>query len=142
MQLAEKKIGVLCVDDNPHVAEALKLKLGRAGSFRWMGWLADADRMVETARSICPKIVILDVDMPGQDPFEATAELNQVCPDTRVVFFSGHVRADFIDRALDAGAWGYASKNDGEEELLAVLRAVAGGEMAFSPEARSTYDQG
>ncbi len=142
MMLAEKKIGVLCVDDNPHVAEALKMKLRRAESFEWMGWLADADHMVETAKSICPKIVILDVDMPGQDPFEATAALNEACPDTRVVFFSGHVRLEFIERALDAGAWGYASKSDGEEALLSVLRAVAGGEIAFSPEARATYDLG
>jgi DNA-binding NarL/FixJ family response regulator len=54
--------------------------------------------------------------------------------------FTGHVRRDLIDRALDNGAWGYVSKNDGEEELVASLRKVAAGEFALGPEARRLYD--
>lgn len=132
---------VLCVDDNPHVAEALRVKLARSLDMRWQGWLSSADALVVTAERQCPTIVLLDVDMPGKDPFVALGELVERCPAVKVVVFSGHVRQELIDRALEAGAWGYVSKNDGEDELLRVIRAVADGEVALSPEVRSTYDR-
>ncbi len=140
MTTEEETIGVLCVDDNPHVADALRLKLSRTELFRWTGWLPSADSLVEEAKRTCPALVLLDVDMPGRDPFDAAAELVEVCPETRIVVFSGHVRQELIDKALDAGVWGYVSKNDGEEELLKVLRLVAGGEVGFSPEVRQICD--
>lgn len=39
---------------------------------------------------------------------------------------------------MDAGAWGYVSKSDGEAELLAAIRCVSDGQIAWSPEIRST----
>lgn len=142
MVLDETKIGVVCVDDNPQVAEALRLKLSRQGEFNWKGWLPDAGDMLEAAREHCPEIILMDVDMPGRDPFEVTQELARECPDCRVIFFSGHVRVELIDRALESGAWGYVAKHDGEESLLQAIKEVAQGGIAFSPQARAAYDHG
>ncbi len=131
---------VLCVDDNPDVAEAIQLKLRIVGGFVWKGVLASADRLVETAVCDCPTLVLLDVDMPGKDPFVTLSELVERCPETKAVVFSGHVRGDLVRRAVDAGAWGYVSKNDGADELVAALRGVIAGELALSPEARTAYN--
>lgn len=131
---------VLCVDDTAEVAAALKVKLARVGGFRWCGWLASADGLVERAQRDCPSLVLLDMDMPGRDPFDALAELVERCPGSRVIIFTRHARRELIDRALDAGAWGYLSKNDGEEELVKALRLVAAGEFALGPEPRRLYD--
>ena len=46
---------------------------------------------------------------------------------------------NLIDRVIECGIWGYASKNDGESSLLDVLRRVVAGEFAMSPEVRSTW---
>lgn len=127
MPQTESKIGVLCVDDNPHVADALRVLLGRSERFEWTGWLPTADEVRQAVRDQCPGIVLIDLDMPGKSPFESIAELAEHYPGCRVVVFSGHVSAALIDRALDAGAWGYASKNDGEEELLALCAVYARG---------------
>lgn len=134
-------IGVLCVDDNPHVAEALRLKFERAERFEWKGWLPRADALLETAQREKPGVVLLDLDMPGADPLDATERMLRTLPDIRVVVFSGHVRAEFIERALRVGAWGYVSKNDGEDELLRVLGAVWDGNVEFSPEARTVFER-
>lgn len=142
VETTPEAIGILCVDDNPHVADALKIKLARAGGFEWKGWLADADTLVDFAQQHCPTLVIIDIDMPGRDPFEALAELVERCPESRAVMFSGHVRMELIAKAVEAGAWGYASKNDGEGELVAVLRRVVAGEFALSPEVQATLDRG
>jgi two-component system, NarL family, response regulator DesR len=134
------EISVLCVDDNEQVAIALRMKFGSIGGFEWRGWLSAADSLVPTVLRDKPGIVLLDIDMPGRDPFDALAELTNRCPRTRVVIFSGHVRRDLVDRALDAGAWGYVSKNDGEESLVHAVRQVAAGELTLSPEARMSCD--
>jgi DNA-binding NarL/FixJ family response regulator len=140
MPATNKPISILCVDDNEHVADALRLKFTASGGFQWRGWLPDAGQLVSTALRDPPSIVLLDLDMPGADPFDALADLAARCPQCRVIIFSGHVRRELIDRALDAGAWGYVSKNDGEEALLAAVLLVASGELALSPEVRAWCD--
>lgn len=134
-------VSVLCVDDNLLVADALRLKLDRAGGFEWRGWLPSADALLSTVKQVAPRLIILDIDMPGRSPFEALAELVKHFPDTRPVIFSGHVRYELIDRAMNAGAWGYVSKNDGEDALVKALRDVAADELGISHEVRAAYER-
>lgn len=129
-------LSVLCVDDNAHVAEAIRVKLERSGGFKWQGWLPSADRLAETVEQSSPRLVLIDVDLPGKDPFEALADFAERFPQSRAIMFSGHVRGELITRAFNAGAWGYVSKNDGDQELVLALHRVAGGEVSLSPEAR------
>ncbi len=130
-----RRHAVLCVDDNAEIAAALELLFSRLPDFEWLGWLPAADHLVAEALERHPRLVLVDIDLPGTDPFRAIEELAERDPEVRAVMFSGHVRPELVDRALGAGAWGYVSKNDGEEELLSVLRQVAAGEFALSSEA-------
>jgi DNA-binding NarL/FixJ family response regulator len=134
-------VNVVCVDDNPLVADALRIKLSRTPEFKWQGWASDADSLLEMSKCACAAIVILDLDMPGKDVFEATEELMSICPESRVVVFTGHVRKELIDKAVKAGAWGYVSKSDGEDALIEAMGKVVDGEFALSPEVRATYDR-
>ncbi|HEX8875503.1 MAG TPA: response regulator [Phycisphaerales bacterium] len=136
-----RPISVLCVDDNRHLAEALRIAFEHAG-FVWRGWLPGAEVLAATVRKEGPAVVILDIDMPGRSPFDALEELVEVCPDCRAVVFSGHVRHDLIDRAFAAGAWGYVSKSDGEVALMQAVREVCRNEIATSPEVRYAYEKG
>lgn len=135
----EKRVGVLCVEDNPRVASALRTKLSQLAEFEWLGWLPTADTLADRADNDNPSIILLDLDMPGRNPLEALAELSTRAPGVRVIIFSGHVRKDLIASAIDSGAWGYVSKNDGEEALLSALRSVVAGELAMSPEVQTTW---
>jgi DNA-binding NarL/FixJ family response regulator len=101
---------VFCADDNPLVTHALRRYIERSGRFDWMGCSEDADTLLRTVDSLgCPDIVLLDIDMPGMDPFEAIGALGARCGGARVMMYTGMVRRDLIDRALEAGAWGYVS---------------------------------
>lgn len=131
-------ISVLCVDDNRFVAEAVAAKLRLAGGFRWAGSLDSAEHLVETAVRCAPDIILLDVDMPGTDPFEAMRELSRRGSAARVIIFSGYLHPDLLDRAIRIGAWGYITKSDGEEALLAGIHRVAAGEFALSPEVQAS----
>jgi DNA-binding NarL/FixJ family response regulator len=127
---------VFCADDNPLVTDALRGLIQRSKDFDWMGAADSADALcLELRRLGCPDIVLLDVDMPGMNPFEAVSAMPRVCPRARVLMYSGMVRRDLIEGALDAGAWGYVSKADGESALFQAMHAVLRDEVALSPEA-------
>ena len=134
-----RRPAILCVDDNAEFAAALERLFSRLPDFEWLGWLPAADHLVAEAPGRHPQLVIVDIDLPGLDPFRAVEELAGLDPEVRAVMCSGHVRPDLVDRALGAGAWGYVSKHEGEAELLSVLRQVAAGEFALSSEARRMH---
>lgn len=125
---------VLCIDDNRLIAEAMQRRLAFEPDVAWAGWVEHACDALAAALEAQPDIVMLDIDMPEHDAFELTRDLARRLPNAKVVMFSGHVRTEFIDRAVDAGAWGYLSKNESMAELLAAIRRVAAGEFVLSPD--------
>jgi len=125
-------VRVLCVDDNPRVAEALRTRCSAWSGLEWGGWAANADDLVDRVKRESATIVFLDLDMPGRDALEALAELTVECDDARVIVFTAHVRRDLIDAAIDAGAWGYVSKGDGDLALFEAIEQVSRGEFALS----------
>jgi len=132
-------IKVLCVDDNFLVAEGIKIKLMLAGGFEWLGQLSDADNLLDEVRRGQPDIVLLDIDMPGKDAFAAMEELRESGLDSRVIMVSGHVRTDLIDRAVEAGAWGYVSKGDGAQAIISAIDQVMAGKFVMGPEVSAEY---
>lgn len=134
-----EKIRVIGVDDNPSVLEALSLGLGRLPDIDYAGGLNSADRLIQFCRTQLPDVVVLDIDMPGINPFEAMEELNSLCPKARVIMYSGHVRQELIERAIDHGAWGYVAKSDDFEALLDAIRKVAQGEFILSNSVAEVY---
>jgi two-component system response regulator DesR len=122
----------MCVDDNRLVAEAVELRLRSEPNVEWAGWLSDTDDLLSGIEQAKPDVLLLDVDMPGHDAFGLLRELNARIPGVRTVMFSGYVRSDYIDRAIAAGAWGYVSKNEAFDELLAAIHQVTAGEFALS----------
>jgi DNA-binding NarL/FixJ family response regulator len=135
-------IRVMCVDDNDFVAEAIRRKLAMDRAFTWAGWLPEARDMVEKVKENKADVVLLDIDMPGKDSFEALSELAAACPDARVIMLSGYVRADYIDRAVEAGAWGYVSKNENVETILSAIQQVARGSFVMGSEVAAELKRG
>ena len=131
-----RPIRVLCVDDNFLVVEAVRHKLASVGGFDWAGSLSRADRLVETASETNADVVVLDIDMPGRDPFDAMLELARTNPNARVLMLTGHVRRELVDRAFESGAWGYVSKSLGSDEIVSAIRRVQSGEVVVSDDVR------
>lgn len=132
-------IKVLCVDDDDLVAQIVKITLKHAGGFQWLGQLRDAGDLRNHAVQHRPDVILLDLCMPGKCPFDAVEELISACPDTKVIMLSGHADNHSIDRAIDAGAWGYLSKEDEGTHLISALRRVAAGEFVLGPQAKLEY---
>jgi DNA-binding NarL/FixJ family response regulator len=134
---AVSAVRILCVDDNEEILWALGLLFGHTKGFVVVGSRSSAAALEAAVKDTRPDILVLDLDMPGPSPLRALRKLTDSGVATRTVVFTGHVRLGLVTEAMDAGAWGYVSKSDGEDSLVAAIRAVSAGQVAWSPEVRS-----
>ena len=139
--MSSQPIKLMVVDDNDFIAESLRRRLASDPTFEWCGWLDTAAALPAAAAERRPHIVLLDIDIPGDDSFDALRRVAESLPDTRIVMFSGHVRKALIDRAITDGAWGYLSKNEPVPTILDIVRQVAAGEFTLSPEAQTEHQR-
>jgi two-component system NarL family response regulator len=131
--MSERPARVLCVDDNRWIGESIERILRAHPDLAWAGWLPSTEGLVEATSSHRADVVLLDIDIPGEDSFGALEALGETCPDIKVIVLSGHVRAEYVDRALIGGAWGYISKNEDSGMIVAAIRQAIAGETALSP---------
>ena len=128
-----KTLDILCVDDHAFLVDGLKAKFELERGLRCVGRLATAENLVNEVARLQPDIVLLDIEMPGPDPFEAAASIHNRFPETRVIILSAYVRDHYISAAFKAGVWGYFCKSDDTDEIIQGIRKVSRGEFAFGP---------
>jgi DNA-binding NarL/FixJ family response regulator len=131
MTMPTKRIKVLCVDDSDMVADAVQMKLKDNPRFKWIGHLHSAETLLAETKARHPDVILLDIAMPGPDPFVVLTAMSAECPDSRVLMFSGYVGSDLIDRAVQAGAWGYLAKAETPQKLLWAIEQVAEGQFVL-----------
>ena len=124
---------VLSVDDHAFLAEGLRARLALEPDMQVVGHLARADQMLDKVRELEVDVVLLDIEMPGRDPFLALAELRKASPRVRTIILSAYVRDRYVDATVKAGAWGYLAKSDDPETIIAAIRDVVRGRFTFGP---------
>ena len=131
--MTAEPLRVLCVDDHESVAEGMRARLGLENDMQVVGWLDTPQDLVGEVARTRADIVLLDIELPGHDPFEALADLTKRRPDVRTIMLSAFVRDQYIDAAVTAGAWGFLSKADAPDSVVDAIRKVANDEFAFGP---------
>lgn len=70
---------------------------------------------------IIPDVILMDIEMPVMNGFEATKYLKKKFPKIQILFLTTHKGASFIENAISKGASGYLSK---DEEIDVVIDAI------------------
>lgn len=130
---ASPPLTVLLVDDHFVVRSGLAASLDLEDDLRVVAEAEDGGQAVARYLEHRPRVVVMDLQLPGMSGIEATARLREVDPDARVLIFSTFARDDEIQAALDAGALGYLQKSASRDDLIAALRAVAAGRRHLPP---------
>lgn len=125
-------ITVLLAEDHQIVRAGLRSMLGGSTDFKVIGEAANGLQAVTMAASLCPDVVIMDITMPLLDGLEATRQILQNAPATKVLVLTAHADAAFIERARAVGAAGYLTK-DTAMVLPDAIRAICHGVPFFSP---------
>ncbi len=125
-----RQMKVLLVDDEPLYREGLRNLLAARG-IQVVGTAEDGFDALKKARSLCPDIVLMDIQMPRCDGLQATASIKAELPDVKVVILTVSARGGDLFTALRSGASSYLLKTSGADEMLDLLSEVARGEVVM-----------
>lgn len=125
-------VRLLLVDDHALFREGLSALLSHQDDFTVVGEAEDAESALVQARALAPDIVLMDVELPGEDGVNATRRLKLALPSVTVVMLTVRDDSQTLFEAIKAGAQGYLVKNVRSRELLEQLRGLARGEAAIS----------
>lgn len=137
MTTMDNKITVLLVDDHALVRGAIAERLNREPDLTVVGIAASADEAICKATEVRVDIILMDIDMPGLNCFEAARRLRTIRSETRIIFLSAHTQDRYIEQALSVKAHGYLTKRESPEKVVAAIREVAAGSAYFCEEVQS-----
>lgn len=133
-QATQKKIRVLCVTDHAIVTRSVRAAVERERDMEWAGSLDAADGLAAAVARMRPDVVLVNVDMPGADPFKTLAELHGRRPELRTIVLIATGGEHSLDAAVAAGARGRLSEGDDAGVIIGAIRRVARGEFCFPTE--------
>jgi DNA-binding NarL/FixJ family response regulator len=131
-------IRVVVADDHPIVRSGITGLLTLAVGIEVVGEAASGAEAVSLAQSLQPDLVLMDLRMPVAsgpelDGAAATAQIIATVPNTRVLILTTYETDDHILGAIEAGASGYLLKAAPQDEIVAGVRSVVGGQTVLAP---------
>ncbi|MFF4119574.1 response regulator [Streptomyces sp. NPDC001714] len=124
---------VLVVDDQQLQRYGFRVLLDSMPETEVVGEAANGVEAVRRTAELRPDVVLMDVRMPGMDGIEATRRIAEAGGRSRVLVLTTFDVDEYVHAALRAGASGFLLKDARPEELLAGIRAVAGGDAVIAP---------
>lgn len=116
-------IRILLVDDHATTRIGLAALLRREQSFEIVGEAADGQAAVELAGELLPDIVIMDIFLPKKNGIDATRQIVESYPDTKVIGISMHPGSSVVTAMQEAGAVACINKSDPSESLISAINA-------------------
>jgi len=128
-----KRTTIVLADDHQVVRQGLRLLLEGESGFTVVGEAADGLQAIDLCERLQPKVLVLDLVLPGLGGLDVTRRCRQRAPKTRVVILSMHATNAYVLEALRNGAFGYVPKGCSVSELVLAIREAAGGRRYLSP---------
>jgi NarL family two-component system response regulator LiaR len=129
------KIEVLIADDHEMVRRGLSTFLRLADDLEVVGQASCGVEAVRLARKLRPRVVLMDLMMPGLDGVAAIRALREAVPETRVIALTSFHTEEMVVEALRAGATSYLLKDIGAVALVDAIRAACAGQPTLAPQA-------
>ncbi|MGD9017005.1 MAG: response regulator transcription factor [Desulfobacterales bacterium] len=128
-------IRVLLADDHSIVRDGLRRIIEDSGDMEVVGEAADGRDAIRQIASTQPEIAVIDISMPGLDGLEVVSRLRKEAPDIPVLILTMHEEAQYVVRAIEAGAMGYLTKQSAPEQLVAAIRKIYNGQRYITEDA-------
>lgn len=127
-------VTLVVADDHRVVRSGLRLLLEAEAGFDVVAEAGDVDSARRYVRAHRPRVLILDLNMPGEASLPAIPGLREEAPDTQIVVLTMQDDPAFAREALKAGALGFVLKRSAEDELVEAVRLAARGEPYLNPQ--------
>jgi DNA-binding NarL/FixJ family response regulator len=126
-------IRVALVDDQAIVRAGLARILSPPDGFEVVAECISGREAIERLPGLRPDVILMDVRMPDLDGITATARLRSSAAGSAVLVLTTFGEDEVLWGAIEAGAAGFVLKDSSAEDLIAAVRAVAGGGAWFDP---------
>jgi two-component system, NarL family, response regulator NreC len=126
-------IRIVLADDHTVVRSGLKMLLESETDFEVVAEASDVDTARRYVLGHHPRVLVLDLNMPGGSSLEAIPVIREQSPDTQIVVLTMQQEPAFAREALSAGALGYVLKEAADDELVQAIRNAANGENYLNP---------
>ena len=103
-------ITVAIVEDDAQVRHSLAGILKRSPGVACVGEYGNAEEAVREIPQVQPKVVLMDINLPGMDGVHCVRRLSELAPKTQVIMLTVFDDTDTIFNSLAAGASGYLLK--------------------------------
>lgn len=124
---------ILIVDDHRSFSELLSAALTSVPGMACVGTASTASEALSLTAQLKPHIVVMDIEMPGQDGLVTAQRIRELAPGTLIAVVTAHSGAEWVSRAAQAGASGFIPKNGSLTEMIDVLSRVRLGQMLVAP---------
>jgi DNA-binding NarL/FixJ family response regulator len=126
-------IRLALVDDQAIVRAGLARILSPEDGFEVVAEYADGREAVEELPALRPDVVLMDIRMPALDGIAATKLLRAADEPLSVLVLTTFGEDEVLWGSIEAGAGGFVLKDSTAQDLIAAVRAVAGGGAWFDP---------
>ncbi len=126
-------IRVLIADDHAVVREGLRTLIDTEPGMELVGEAADGVKAVESALTLQPDVILLDLMMPQKTGIEAIDDIKAENPEARILVITSFAEDEKVFSAIKAGALGFLLKDASPQELLKAIVDVYKGEHSMPP---------
>ena len=127
-------IRVLLCDDQALVRDGFRMILNAEEDIDVIGETADGAEAVQATKRLLPRVVLMDVRMPGMNGIEATRRILLSGVESRVLILTTFDLDEYVYEALRAGAGGFLLKDATARQLVDGVRVIAAGEALLAPD--------
>jgi DNA-binding NarL/FixJ family response regulator len=136
-----KRITVLLAEDHTIVREGFRKMLELEKDIEVVGEAQDGRQAVAMVNKLRPAVVLMDIAMPLLNGLEATRQVLEAFPATKVLMLSAHSDDAYVKNAAELGAVGFLLKQTSAHEVCRGIREVHGGKTFFSPSISKRRDR-
>ena len=135
------KTKILIADDHTIVRIGLTALLNAEKDMEVVGEAKNGVETIKKAKQLLPDVIIMDLFMPKRNGIDATTEILDASPATKILILTSFGTSDGIARSLQAGAVGAFMKTADDGALVSAIRKVMHGERVISPEVRRMLNE-
>ncbi len=124
---------ILLADDHQIVRQGLRALLEAERDLQVIGEAGDGLEAVHHVELLSPKVLVLDLMMPGLNGLDVLRQIKKRKPSTQIVILSMYANEAYVVEALQNGASAYVLKDSTSADLVQAVREAAAGRRYLSP---------